>query len=158
MKTITKAAVIGLILLIAAVTLTAGCVQTGDENTPAAPSGSTEPAGPEPADEPIHGENTDETDYKTAILGDWESTGKYTSKSGATFTQVYHFAEDGTGTLSAKSGEEILTTIPVMWAYDETQKAYMAFTPSTNNYDYLLLTPGGKAIRSEYGEIYVKKI
>lgn len=135
MKIITKAALIGLILLVAAVTLTAGCV------------------GPETGDE-----TTDELDYNIAILGDWESTGKYTSKSGVTFTQVYHFAEDKTGTLSAKSGEEILTTIPVMWGFDETQKAYMAFTPSTNNYEYLLLIPGGKAIRSEYGEIYVKKI
>lgn len=132
MKIITKAALIGLILLVAAVTLTAGCVETGD--------------------------TADEPDYNIAILGDWESTGKYTSKSGVTFTQVYHFAEDKTGTLSAKSGEEILTTIPVMWGFDETQKAYMAFTPSTNNYEYLLLIPGGKAIRSEYGEIYVKKI
>ena len=72
MKIITKAALIGLILLVAAVTLTAGCVETGD--------------------------TADEPDYNIAILGDWKYT--FTTDPGDTTTMLYHFDRDHVGTFS----------------------------------------------------------
>ncbi len=89
----------------------------------------------------------------TYILGDWESEGNYTAGD-VTFTQVYHFATDKTGTLSAKSNKKIITTVDVYWSYSENEKAYMAFTPSTGNYDYLLPSADEKSLVSEYGEVY----
>ena len=133
MKTITKAVVIGLILLIAAVTLTAGCVQTGDENKPAAPSISTEPAGPEPTSEPITGGNTDETDYNTAILGDW----KYTFPDSDDKCMVYHFDRDHTGTFTTYNK----SITGIHWIYDQDKKSYMINYDKLGEQEYMVIAP-----------------
>ena len=113
-------------VLLVLAVLTAGCVNGGDINP------------------------------DTAILGDWESEGTYTTNSGITFKQVYHFDSETTGTLSAKGDSGILTTVQVYLGYDEAQSVYLAYTPTTGNYDYLKLAANGKTLVSEYGEIYRK--
>ncbi|HJJ58031.1 MAG TPA: hypothetical protein O0X84_00840 [Methanocorpusculum sp.] len=114
MKIITKAALIGLILLIAAVTITAGCVETGDETTS---------TGYEPTAEPTPGDVSETLDKEIPILGDWKYT--FTTDSGET-TMVYHFDRDHVGTFSTGN-----STSGIHWLYNEEDQTYMV------NYDKL---------------------
>lgn len=101
--------------------------------------------------------NEDAGNTDTGIVGAWVSEGTYGTGE-QTYYQAYTFESDGSGTLSAVSTStgKPIKTIEVMWGYDETQSAYMAYTPTTNNYDYLMLSEDGNSIVSEYGEIYRK--
>lgn len=97
------------------------------------------------------------SDEQATIVGTWKSTGTYEAND-ITFSQLYTFAADSSGTLSAVNVEDgsIIKTIQAMWGYDDTQNAYMAYTPSTGNYDYLILSDDGKTLISEYGEVYTR--
>ena len=142
MKTIAKAAVIGLILLIAAVTLTAGCVQTGDENTPAAPSSSTEPAGPasepttEPADEQATQEPSQVLDPDMPIVGNWKGT--FTSDSGEV-TLAYHFDKNHTGTLTTETSTSGKSVSGIHWLYDEGENAYIINYDKLGKQEYMII-------------------
>lgn len=132
--------VAGIILAAALVIFAAGCVSPSTSNTTKNNTISTT------------------ADSLSLLAGDWESKGEYSAGS-QNFTQVYHFSAGTTeGTLKAKSTSDgkILSAVKVILGYDDEQKAYMAFTPSSGNYDYLILSPDGKSFVSEYGEIYYK--
>ena len=125
MKIITKAALIGLILLVAAVTLTAGCV------------------GPETGDE-----TTDEPDYNIAILGDWKYT--FTTDLGDT-TMLYHFDRDHVGTFSTGKSTSGIHWIyneenqTYMINYDKLQQQEDMVIVSYEGKDYLYSLGGGYA-------------
>lgn len=123
MKIITKAALIGLILLVAAVTLTAGCVETGD--------------------------TADEPDYNIAILGDWKYT--FTTDPGDTTTMLYHFDRDHVGTFSTGKSTSGIHWIyneenqTYMINYDKLQQQEDMVIVSYEGKDYLYSLGGGYA-------------
>ena len=101
-------------------------------------------------------DDTTAVDPETAIIGTWISEGTY-SAGDITFQQQYVFEEDHSGVLSAVSGSKTIKSVPVFWAYAEDEEAFMAYTPNTGDYDYLIVAGNGKTMRSEYGEQYTRR-
>ena len=123
-----KTAIFAVLLLCITAVLTAGCVGT---------------------DEPV-----EPIDYATALIGDWKSEGTYTSGD-KTFSMIYHFREDNTGTIVADANGQVLTTIDVFWGHVENNGYIVAYTTSSTA-DYLYISEDGKILINEFGETFKK--
>ena len=122
-----KTAVFAVLLLCIAAVLTAGCI-------------TDEPA------EPI--------DYPTALVGDWKSVEKM-SYGDREFHVIYHFNDDGMGTMDGEMNGKVFSSIILGWGYLESENRYVIGYPGYEP-DFLYISEDGKTVVNQDGAKFKK--